>query len=75
MHGDVQRRGWRCLDCGQLGEEMPPYCPVCRGQVTAVELGEAMVHRVLRSDGFVDLMAPEEPLAAYEGVGALLRYK
>jgi peptide chain release factor subunit 1 len=75
MHGDMQRQGWRCLDCGQLGEEMPPHCPVCRGKVTVVELGEAMVHRVLQSDGFVELIAPEESLAAYEGVGALVRYK
>jgi peptide chain release factor subunit 1 len=74
MHGDMQRRGWRCLDCGQLGEELLQQCPVCRGQVMAVELGEAMVHSVLRSDGFVELIAPEESLAAYEGVGALLRY-
>jgi peptide chain release factor subunit 1 len=75
MHGDMQRCGWRCLDCGQLGEVMPQQCPVCRGKVTAADLGEAMVHSVLRSDGFVELIAPEEPLAAYEGVGALLRYK
>jgi hypothetical protein len=54
---------------------MLPQCPVCAGQVTPVELGEAMVSGVLRTDGFVELIEPDAHLAAYEGIGALLRYK
>jgi peptide chain release factor subunit 1 len=71
-----QSDGWRCLDCGHLGERpMPAQCAVCGGQVTGSELGEAMVQAVLRSDGFVEMVPQDERLAAYDGVGALLRYK
>jgi peptide chain release factor subunit 1 len=75
MQRDLQAQGWRCLNCGHLGEGMLPQCPVCAGPVTSVELGEAMVSGVLRTDGFVELIEPDAHLAAYEGVGALLRYK
>jgi peptide subunit release factor 1 (eRF1) len=75
MHRDLQGHGWRCLECERVGEGMPAQCPVCGGQVTSVELGEAMVSGVLRTDGSVELIEPEAHLAAYEGVGALLRYK
>jgi peptide chain release factor subunit 1 len=75
MHRDVHQAGWRCRDCDRIGEDMPPQCPSCGGEVTAVDLGEAMVEGVLRLDGFVELIEPHPRLAAYEGVGALLRYK
>jgi hypothetical protein len=48
---------------------------MCGAQVAAVELGEGMVNGVLKADGFVELVDPHEALTAYEGVGALLRYK
>ena len=75
MHHDLQQHGWRCLDCGCLGETRLQQCPVCGGKVAAVALGEAMVSRVLQTDSFVELIAPDPRLATYEGVGALLRYK
>ena len=50
-------------------------CAVCGSEVRAVELGEAMVSGVLQTDGFVELIEPDARLAAYEGVGAFLRYK
>jgi peptide chain release factor subunit 1 len=75
MQRDFQAQGWRCLHGEHLGEGMLPQCPVCAGQVTPVELGEAMVSGVLRTDGFVELIEPDAHLAAYEGIGALLRYK
>jgi hypothetical protein len=34
-----------------------------------------MVQAVLQADGTVELIAAEPRLAAYEGVGALLRYR
>jgi peptide chain release factor subunit 1 len=74
MQRDFRLMGWRCLDCGHLMAEAHLQCTVCRGQVTSVELGEAMVNAVLQADGFVELIAPDARLAAYEGVGALLRY-
>ena len=67
---------WRCLDCGQIGEgTTPPQCALCGGRATATELGEAMVNAVLQTDGFVEMVAPDDRLTAYDGVGALLRYK
>jgi hypothetical protein len=41
----------------------------------AVELREALVSGVLQTDGVVEVIAPDDRLVAYEGVGALLRYK
>jgi peptide subunit release factor 1 (eRF1) len=75
MQRDFRQPGWRCLDCEQLGEETPPRCPVCGGKVTTTDLGEAMVSGALRADSFVEIIAPDDRLAAYDGVGALLRYK
>ena len=75
MHRNFQGCGWRCLHCGSLGEQVPLQCPVCGGQVETVELGEAMISGVLQTDGFVELIEPDARLAAYEGVGAFLRYK
>ncbi|GIX47222.1 MAG: hypothetical protein KatS3mg131_1433 [Candidatus Tectimicrobiota bacterium] len=76
MHRDLRHPGWRCTACGWLGEEAPPAaCPACGGTPAAVDLGEALVARVLALDGEVELIAPDPRLAAYEGVGALLRYK
>jgi peptide subunit release factor 1 (eRF1) len=75
MQRDFHRSGWRCLDCSYLGEATPLQCPVCGGTVAAVDLGEALVSGVLRTDGSVEVIVPDARLAAYEGVGALLRYK
>jgi peptide subunit release factor 1 (eRF1) len=77
MGRDFRRRGWRCLDCDNIGREepMPPQCTVCNGQVIAVELGEAMVSEVLRADGLVDPVEADTRLASHDGVGALLRHK
>jgi peptide subunit release factor 1 (eRF1) len=75
MHRDYRSPGWRCLTCGALAAETHLQCVLCGGQLTTAELGEAMVQAVLQADGFVELIAPDDRLAAYEGVGALLRYQ
>jgi peptide subunit release factor 1 (eRF1) len=75
LQRDFQGRGGHCLNCRSLSEEIPVQCAVCGGEVRAVELGEAMVSGVLQTDGFVELIEPDARLAAYEGVGAFLRYK
>jgi peptide subunit release factor 1 (eRF1) len=75
MQRDVHRPGWRCRTCNALTAETHLQCGLCGGEVTTVELGEAMVQAVLQADGFVELIAPDSRLAAYEGVGALLRYQ
>ena len=74
LERDFHRDGGRCLTCGVLTAETHLQCPMCGGTMTTVELGEAMVQAVLQADGFVELIAPDPRLAAYEGVGALLRY-
>ena len=75
MQRDLHRPGWRCRTCGALAAETHLQCVLCGGEVTTVELGEAMVQAVLQADGCVELIAPDPRLAAYEGVGALLRYQ
>ena len=75
MHGDMHRPGWRCRTCGALAAETHLQCVLCGGEVSTVELGEAMVQAVLQTDGGVELIAPDPRLAAYEGVGVLLRYQ
>jgi peptide subunit release factor 1 (eRF1) len=75
MQHDFRQPGWHCLDCDQSGEGSLSQCPACGGKVMATDLGEALVSGALRSDSFVEIIAPEVRLAAYEGIGALLRYK
>lgn len=75
LHQDFHRQGWRCRTCDALTAETHLQCVLCGGEVTTVELGEAMVQAVLQADGSVELIAPDPRLAAYEGVGALLRYQ
>jgi peptide chain release factor subunit 1 len=75
LHQDFRSQGWRCRTCGALAAETHLQCALCGGEVSTVELGEAMVQAVLQADGAVELIAPDPRLAAYEGVGALLRYQ
>jgi peptide chain release factor subunit 1 len=75
MQKALHRTGWRCRSCGALTADTHLQCVQCGGEVTTVELGEALVQAVLQADGLVELIAPDANLAAYEGVGALLRYK
>jgi peptide subunit release factor 1 (eRF1) len=75
LERDCHRDGGRCLTCGALTAETHRQCPMCGGTLTTVELGEAMVQAVLQADGFIELIAPDPRLTAYEGVGALVRYK
>jgi peptide subunit release factor 1 (eRF1) len=76
LQKDFRSDGWRCLDCSHIGEgTTPPQCAICGGKTTATELGEALVNAVLQTDGFVETVAPDDRLTAYNGVGALLRYQ
>ena len=75
MQQAFHRPGWRCRRCGTLTADTHLQCVACSGEVTTVELGEAMVQAVLQTDGLVELIAPDSRLAASEGVGALLRYR
>jgi hypothetical protein len=75
MDRDLSGQGWRCQVCDAIGEDQPQACSVCGGQIAPVALGEALVSQALKTDAAVDLIEPDERLAAYEGVGVLLRYK
>jgi hypothetical protein len=75
LHDNFQAHGWRCHECDNIDEGLPPHCPLCGGRVMAVELGEAMVSAVLQADGVVEPVAPDARLVPYDGVGALLRRK
>lgn len=67
--------GWRCLTCGHLLLHAVLQCPLCGGNLSTTDLAEEMVSAVLRADGAVELVEPDERLAPYEGTGALVRYK
>jgi peptide chain release factor subunit 1 len=75
MQRDLNSPGWRCRTCGALARETHLACVLCGGEVSTVELGEALGQAVLQVDGLVELIAPDPRLAAYEGIGALLRYQ
>jgi Bacterial archaeo-eukaryotic release factor family 10 len=76
MHSDFHGRGWRCQECGYIGNatEVSRQCTACNGDVMPVELGEAMVSEVLRHGGLFEPVTPDVRLAAHNGVGALLRH-
>jgi peptide subunit release factor 1 (eRF1) len=65
--------GRRCSACGVIQPGAGGNCRVCGGNTQPLELGEALVERVVAAGGSVDMV--EEPwLGRVEGVAALLRY-
>lgn len=75
LAADFQRPGWRCDQCSALASSGPVECRYCGGQVSSVDLGEALVRRVIRAGGEVDVVEPQPRLAHYHGVGAFLRHR
>ena len=63
-----------CPGCGALFPGVAEDCRLCGKALQAVELGEALVHRVLAAGGTVDTVEAHQGLAAVGGVAALLRY-
>jgi len=63
-----------CSGCGALFPGAAEDCRLCGKALEPVELGEALVARVLASGGTVDTVPAHERLAAVGGVAALLRY-
>jgi len=72
--------GGRCGQCGFLipialaGQPFLP-CPLCKGKMKAVNLGEEMMRSVLRQDGEVKWIDENSILKECEGVGASLRFR
>ena len=65
--------GRRCAACGSIQPGAGGDCHVCGGTTQPLDLGEALVERVVATGGSVDMV--EEPwLGRVEGVAALLRY-
>jgi peptide subunit release factor 1 (eRF1) len=63
-----------CPGCGALFPGVAEDCRLCGKTLDLVELGEALVARVLATGGSVDTVQEHERLAAVGGVAALLRY-
>jgi len=69
-----RQAGRECAACGALQPGDATACRRCRGATKEVELGEALVQRVLATGGTVDTVAVAGGLARAGGVAALLRY-
>ncbi|HUO62813.1 MAG TPA: Vms1/Ankzf1 family peptidyl-tRNA hydrolase [Terriglobales bacterium] len=63
-----------CSGCGALFPGVPGACRLCGATLKPVELGEALVERVLAAGGTVDTIEAHQTLAKVGGVAALLRY-
>jgi peptide subunit release factor 1 (eRF1) len=63
-----------CGHCGVMQSGHPAACPLCGHAPHRVELGEAMVERVLETGGVVDVVDGHAGLAARGGVAARVRY-
>lgn len=75
IEGNFAETGWRCRQCEALSARGPIECVYCGGSVDQVELGEALIRRVLRAGGEVDVVEPQARLHHYRGVGAFLRHR
>lgn len=58
-----------------LQSEVGVTCRLCRSQTEPIELGAAMVSRVLAAGGTVKTIEVHPELARVGGVAALLRYR
>jgi len=69
-----RRTGSQCGACGGLQTGSAPTCRLCLAATKEVELGEALVQRVLATGGAVQPVAADAGLREVGGVAALLRY-
>ncbi|MDI7259512.1 MAG: Vms1/Ankzf1 family peptidyl-tRNA hydrolase [Thermodesulfobacteriota bacterium] len=72
--------GGRCSGCGCLVLIHPPDfpsapCPLCKGNIRMINLGEEMMRSVLRQDGEVKWVEENRILKENDGVGASLRFR
>jgi peptide chain release factor subunit 1 len=65
--------GAACRACGVLTRSGGP-CEACGGATVAVELGEAVIERVVAQGGSVEMLPAHAGLAQAGGVAAQLRY-
>jgi hypothetical protein len=69
-----EEEGRACSGCGALQRATSDGCRWCGAVTRPVELGEAMVQRVLAAGGDVGSVEAHAALARVGGVAALLRY-
>ena len=66
--------GRQCGGCGALQPGAGPACRICGAATKDVELGEALVQRVLATGGSVETVTIHGDLGRAGGLAALLRY-
>lgn len=66
--------GVACLPCRVLRAGTASTCGACGRDATTVELGEAMIERVLEAGGRVETVSAHAALADHDGLAASLRY-
>jgi len=72
--------GGKCRRCGSLVLTPPPgnlsnLCPLCKGEIKIVDLGEEMMRSVLCQDGEVKWIEENDVLKEHDGVCASLRFR
>jgi peptide chain release factor subunit 1 len=72
--------GGKCRQCSSLVLIYPPGdspipCPLCKGEVKIVDLGEEMMRSVLCQDGEVMWVEENDVLKEHDGVCASLRFR
>jgi peptide subunit release factor 1 (eRF1) len=71
----LPQSGGKCLRCGVLAVGPSHPCPVCKGEIRTIDLGEEMVRLALRQDGEVKLVEDDAILKENEGMAASLRFQ
>jgi hypothetical protein len=66
--------GRACESCHVLQAGAEGACPICGGDTERIELGDAMVNRVLATGSTVDTVGAHGALERAGGVAAWLRY-
>jgi peptide chain release factor subunit 1 len=72
--------GGKCRRCGSLvlarpSGSLPNPCPLCKGEIKIVDLGEEMMRSVLCQDGEVKWIDENDVLKEHDGVCASLRFR
>jgi peptide chain release factor subunit 1 len=76
----LSQPGGRCVQCGYLipihPTDFPSFpCPLCKGDMRKIDLGEEMIRSVMRQDGEVKWVEENTTLEENDGVGASLRFR
>ena len=76
----VSHKGGKCKQCGSLVLTHPPDdpsvpCPLCKGELKIVDLGEEMMRSALRQDGEVKWVDENGILKEYDGMASSLRFR